>query len=266
MRLEARSRDGWVRGVHRVAAPHVRARAPHLVHVDERLWSRRPHVAARRLGLQFELDLRDNLQRVLFFTGRYEPAVTAFLRRSLRPGDTVLDIGAHIGVHSLTAARRLGEVGGGRVVAFEPAPDSAANLRRAAERNGLDVEVVTAAAGACAGTIELRASTAYDPADAGVRSSEGDGPVVAAVPVVAVDAWLAEHGSPRVDVVKIDVEGAETEVLDGMRSLLGQGCVRALIVETKGHTGADEIAAHLRASGYVATAELPLGNALFTRA
>lgn len=53
----------------------------------------------------------------------------------------MLDVGAHVGVHALTAARRLHGLGGGRVIAFEPTPDSAAAVRAAAARNGLPVEV-----------------------------------------------------------------------------------------------------------------------------
>jgi hypothetical protein len=120
MRFEARDADGWVRGVHRVAAPRVRTRTPDLVHAPERWWSGAPLVAARRLGFDLGLDLRDNLQRVLFFTGRYEPAVSAFLRRELRRGDTMLDVGAHIGVHSLVAARRLLHAHGYAAVAELP--------------------------------------------------------------------------------------------------------------------------------------------------
>jgi hypothetical protein len=54
----------------------------------------------RRLGLRLELDLRDNLERTLYATGTYEPALLRFLHDELRPGDVVLDVGAHIGVHA----------------------------------------------------------------------------------------------------------------------------------------------------------------------
>jgi FkbM family methyltransferase len=262
MTAEARTADGWLRGAHRVAAAHVRALTPRLVHVPERWWTTAPQVAARRAGLALELDLRDNLQRTLFFTGRYEPAVTAFLRRELRRGDTVLDVGAHIGLHSLTAARRLRELGGGRVIAVEPAPDSAAALRRAAVRNGLEVDVVEAAAGARDGFVELRGDPRYDPADAGVRSRQGAGPTVARARVVALDDRLDGAG---VDLVKIDVEGAEPDVLDGLRATLATGRVRALIVETKG-PGGPAVHERLAAHGYAPAAELPVGTTLFSRA
>lgn len=270
MHLEARTSRGWLRGVYRVGGPHLRARSPRLAHVPEGWWSTEPRVRARRLGIDFELDLRDNLQRVLFFTGRYEPAVTRLLRRELRRGDTVVDVGAHIGVHALTAARRLRSLGGGRVIAFEPAPDAAAAIRSAAARQGLDVELVQSAVGADSGTVDLFADPAYDDNDLGVRSQFGKGTQVARAALVSLDEWFGSDAQ-RVDVVKIDVEGGEPNVLRGMHALLSRAKPRVLIIETKQdnlrRAGADAttIADLLTKHAYIRAAELPVGNTLFRR-
>jgi hypothetical protein len=117
----------------------------------------------RRLGLRLELDLRDNLQRALYATGTYEPALVRFLRDELRRGDVMVDVDAHIGVHALTAAARLRRLGGGAVVAFEPAHDSASKLRAAAARNRLQLTVVEVALGAEPGTADLRADPPTTP-------------------------------------------------------------------------------------------------------
>jgi FkbM family methyltransferase len=82
----------------------------------------------------------------------------------------VLDVGANIGVHALTAAKRLEDLGGGRVIAVEPAADCVAKLGTAAARNGLPLEVVPAALGEWRQHASLRADSRYDAADAGVRS------------------------------------------------------------------------------------------------
>jgi hypothetical protein len=138
LRVSSRSERGWMRGLYRVAR-YTSTPTPALVQLPESWSAAAPLVRACRLGLDLDLDLRDNLQRTLFYTGTYEPGLLNFLHGELRRGDVVVDVGAHIGVHALTMARRLGRLGGGRLIAFEPAQDSAAKLRAAAARNRLAV-------------------------------------------------------------------------------------------------------------------------------
>jgi FkbM family methyltransferase len=240
LRVSARSGDRWLRGVYRVSR-RTSSAAPPLVRLPERWSSTAPVVRVGRLGLDLELDLRDNLQRVLYYTGTYEPDVLRFLRGELRRGDVVVDVGAHVGVHTLTTARRLRRLGGGRVIAFEPAADSAAKLRAAAAHNRLDVTVVERALGGGPGTAQLFADPAYDLADAGVRSRYGTGALVQRIEVTGFDAWAAAVGLDRLDLVKIDVEGDEPLVVEGMRESLRALRPRMLLVEVK--------AAVLRRSG-----------------
>ena len=180
MRLAARTDAGYEKG--RLRARRTPVPAPGLVRPPEAWYTTAPLVRTRRAGLLWELDLRDNLQRTLYFTGTYERGVARLLERELRAGDVVADVGAHVGVHALRAAARLRALGGGRVVAFEPTPDSAARLRTVAARNGVRVEVHELALGDRDGSIELRADARYGAHDAGVRSRFGEGPVVASVP------------------------------------------------------------------------------------
>jgi len=212
--------------------------APGLWKVPER-WLTGP-VRARRLGLRLELDLRDNLARTVYFTGTYEPELIAYLS-TLRASEVFVDVGAHIGIHSLVAARA-----GARAVAFEPAPDSAARLRSAAAANSLAVEVVQAALGAEEGEIELFADSRYAAADAGVRSIHGTGTLVATARATTLDSC----GLDRLDVLKVDVEGAEAAVLEGARDSLVRLRPRAVIVESKGHGDAERVRSVLSDCGY----------------
>jgi FkbM family methyltransferase len=265
LRARARTAAGWLEGVHRVAtrpAPGV----PALTRLPDGWWTASPLVRVRRLGLRLELDLRDNLQRALYATGTYEPALVRFLHDELHRGDVMVDVGAHIGVHALTAAARLRRLGGGTVVAFEPAHDSASKLRAAAARNRLELIVVEAALGAEPGTAELRA----DPADAGVRSLHGRGARVQSVPVITFDAWAAEAQLERLDLVKLDVEGAELEALGGMAGSLGRLRPRAVVVEVKQRVleqagvDGDEVREYLRRLGYQSTGQvLPVANEVY---
>lgn len=221
-------------------------------------------VTTHRLGLRVRLDLRDNLQRVLYCTGTYEPQVLAHLTHTLQPGGVFADVGAHIGIHSLVAARRLRQLGGGRVFAFEPTPDSAAHIRRAAARNGLDITVIERALGTRSGQVALFGSDAYSDADTGVRSQYGMGPYLGTFPVVAFDAWAAEVGLDRLDAVKIDVEGAEAAVIEGMRNSLRDLRPRLVIVETKHQAaGSASVREHLAALGYHRLGAALFGNEIF---
>ena len=64
-------------------------------------------VRANRLGLDLELDLRDNVQEIVYRDGAYEPNLAARLQDTLQAGDVYVDLGAHVGVHALTIARQL---------------------------------------------------------------------------------------------------------------------------------------------------------------
>jgi FkbM family methyltransferase len=188
------------------------------------------------MGFDLELDLRDNLQHIVYRSGSYEPNLNERITRELQAGDVYVDIGAHIGIHALAAARQLQLLGGGHVYAFEPAADSCDRLARAIEHNGIgNLTLLRAAVGETTGQIELRSDPAFDPADAGVRSAFASGPMVGVFPMVRFDEWAAEAGLSRLDIVKIDIEGGETSALVGMRETLARLRPRLLVTEVNEH-------------------------------
>jgi FkbM family methyltransferase len=144
----------------------------------------------------------------------YEPPVTAAFFELVRPGSGVLDIGANIGWFSLLAAKLAGSEG--RVSAVEPNPMNARALEASRALNGFDqLQVIQAAAGEGVGILAL-----YTSGSNGVAVPVGGEPdrILSSetVPVLALDD-LIHH---RVDVVKIDVEGAELLALRGAERLL----------------------------------------------
>ncbi len=167
-----RSDASWWKTAHRVS-PRLRDANPRLFKIPPQWVNHEPRVRVRRMGLDLELDLRDNLEALVFFTGMYEPALSRFLLHELGPGDVFVDVGAHIGVHALRSARHLQDRGGGDVIAFEPAADSAEKIRSAARDNRLDVDVVELALSNGAGRAVLYADHRYANEDAGVRSMHG---------------------------------------------------------------------------------------------
>ena len=250
-------------------SPRLRTANPALAKLPPRWASVAPVVRARRLGLDLELDLRDNLQALVFYCAIYEPSFTRDLHLTIRAGDVYADVGAHIGIHALQVAQRLGGLGGGRVLAFEPAADSAGKLSAAALRNRLDVQVVQLALSDRAGELALFADERYDSHDAGVRSAHASGMRVATAAAMTFDDWADREQLDRLDVVKIDVEGHEAAVLRGMRRSVAKFAPRAIYIEIKANsTGRppvpDEAIRALAADlGYRSTGESYDHNELF---
>ena len=221
------------------------------------------HKAPRRLAgvsiayddVTFVLDLEDNLQRTLFYVGDYERPVLDLLTAELRAGDVVADIGANIGIHALPLARRIATLGG-TVHAFEAAVDTAGVLLDLARRNTLALEVHTVALGKERATAALHQSPNWEPGDLGVRSLFADGDVVQEVDVVPFDEWADDRGLERLDIVKIDVEGAEHDVLLGMHRSLERFHPRLIVVEVvewflvRSGSSPAALDAFLRAHGY----------------
>jgi len=155
----------------------------------------------------------------------HEPELVALFDRYLGPGMTAVDVGANIGYLSLQMARRVGPAG--RVLAVEPAPENLAWLRHNLALNGCrNVEVVAAGAGAARRRRRLHTGE-------GSTRHSFHGPAATSAPTgVEVDEIPIDElvGGP-VHLVKIDVEGAELEVLDGMRRILRESPDLRLIVE-----------------------------------
>ncbi len=127
--------------------------------------------------------------------------------RHVQPRATVWDIGANVGLYSLLAGRCVGPAGS--VVAFEPAATNVAALRRHAALNRMDnIRIVPAAVWNVSGIVRLeRGDSRSEFHVSGAGATE--------VQSVALDAWREEHRETAPAVMKIDVEGAEVEVLEG---------------------------------------------------
>jgi FkbM family methyltransferase len=148
--------------------------------------------------------------------GRWEADHAAALRARLRPGMTVVDVGANIGYTVLVAARAVAP--GGRVIAVEPHPDNVALLRHNADANAPGaVEVVAAAAWREAGTVRLAVS-GENAGDHRTVALAGERPTVE-VPAVRLDDVVAGAG---VDLIKLDCQGCEHVLLAGAGELIAR--------------------------------------------
>jgi FkbM family methyltransferase len=157
----------------------------------------------------------------------FEPHIVALLRSLIRPGDTVLDVGANIGYTALIASSCAGKTG--IVHAVEPERNNLKLLRRnSALTSGAPIFVHACAAGA-----DVRdADMSLSPDNLGDHRMEieAEDREIVRVPVRRVDQLAGLKGS-KIDVVKIDTQGSETSALRGMQGLLEANASARLILE-----------------------------------
>ncbi len=170
-------------------------------------------------GLKVDVRLGNDHSLCLYVSGTFEPNEFHFLGQILKPGMTMLDVGANEGLYTLFSARRVGPAG--RVVAFEPSSRERSRLEHNVARNRFgNVTVVPCAVGSREGTAPLQIAS-------GVHSGHNtlgalvydDAPAVGVehVPVERLDTLIERLGVATVHMIKIDVEGAEMHVLEGAR-------------------------------------------------
>ena len=132
--------------------------------------------------------------RMLATSGVCEWYVTAVFTSFLEPADVLVDVGANVGYYTGLGARAVGP--GGHVYALEPAPDTAAHLRRTVEANGLsNVTIFEMAAGADEGTAELHGSADGHDDKSTLAYARGEGVATTRVAVSPVSAIVDPRGA-----------------------------------------------------------------------
>lgn len=206
-----------------------------------------------RCGLLW-VNLRDSpssVDRVLWL---YEPNKYANLARFLPPGGGFVDVGSNLGEFTVWATRCGGP--STRVLAFEPDPNNRALLERNLRQHHIDsrVQLEAIAVSSSAGTVSLFQGAQSDTstiAPNAVHELEHMRPrSVIDVSTETLDAVLERSRLPRVDVVKIDVEGAELEVLKGARELLRAEHPLALLIDLHWGVDLDQLTELLQDNGF----------------
>jgi FkbM family methyltransferase len=179
---------------------------------------RLPDVApALQLQLRVHRETDIYISEALRRDGAWEPFETALVRRFLKAGDNFLDAGANIGYFTVVAAERVGA--SGKVYAFEPEPRNYAFLQQNIVLNAFQnrVEAVAVALAASAGTGRLHLHP-DNLGDHQIHSSD-DSRQVIAIELVAGAAYL-QPSCEKLQLVKIDTQGSEHEVVQGLLPLL----------------------------------------------
>jgi FkbM family methyltransferase len=172
-------------------------------------------------GCLMTCDLRDHVERQIFFIGVYEPIESYLFSTLIQPGWTVFDVGANVGQYSLMASTAVQSQGA--VHAFEPIPQ---NYMRASEHitmnNLTNIQLNTFAAWHEETELELGQSA--DMTDNAGTFSVGAKVASAAiafrVKAKSLDQYVSEQGVSKVNLVKMDIEGAELSALRGFQSTL----------------------------------------------
>lgn len=165
------------------------------------------------------------LYRCLTFLGLYESGTVTLIKKLLKEGMTFVDLGAHRGYYTLLASKLVGEKG--RVFAFEPAPENFALLARNV-KGRRNVSLVQKAVSNKSGTAKFFLS----PDDSVTHSlyKVGDNRQWVEVEVTNLDEFFKDKDS-NIDFVKMDIEGAEMNALEGMTKTIRENKNLGIITE-----------------------------------
>jgi FkbM family methyltransferase len=176
-------------------------------------------------GHRMFLDRLDTLE--LATREIYEPLETAILLERLKPGQTFVDIGANIGYYTLLAARQVGP--GGRVYAFEPDAENFKLLRKNIGINGYaNVTLIPSAVSSQTGEAKLY----LNPLNLGDHRlvDSKDGRAAISIQRVALDDYFKQLETPP-HFIKMDIQGAESGALAGMKNLVSRASSLILVSE-----------------------------------
>jgi FkbM family methyltransferase len=213
----------------------------------------------RRGGIRWCLDLSEGIDFSIYLLGAFERSTVATLRKLVKPGDVVFDIGANIGAHTLGLARSVGPAG--RVFAFEPADFAFAKLQRNLALNPeLEArthprQILLAASPAGHPQQEIYASWPLEKDDSVHPKHRGRLVAARNATLDTLDRFVEREGIDRLNLIKIDVDGHELPVLQGGLGVLTK-FRPVLVMEMSPYVHAEEhssfaaLVALLRDAGY----------------
>jgi FkbM family methyltransferase len=183
-------------------------------------------------GLPMRLHPEGDIAEFLAFPMLFEPNELKLVAGLLRPGMSVVDVGANIGLYSILSAFRTGPAG--RVWAFEPSSESANRLERNLRLNNCErVEVVRLALSDTTSSASLVSERGFGDAYRYLRpnAAASGGEIVK---VTTLDAWAAANAIGPVDFLKVDIEGGEYRMFLGARECVSSSRDIVIMFECEG--------------------------------
>jgi FkbM family methyltransferase len=166
---------------------------------------------------------------MLAVKGPWETGETHWFVKSIKPGDVVVDLGAYVGYYTLIAGKLVGDKG--KVYAFEPGPDAFALLQKNVRVNHLtNVVLEHKAVSDKPGSIKLFVSEKHSADNKIYKSADDPTRPTVDIEAVSLDDYFRSRDH-RVDFVKMDVQGAEGLILDGMHQVLSWNPHLRMVVE-----------------------------------
>jgi FkbM family methyltransferase len=197
-------------------------------------------------GLWIHLNPRYEME---YLEGGYEAPVERILLLNLRPGTVFYDVGAHIGVFSLIAARNLGALGS--VFVFEPDPLNVRRIKEHASRNQLDsIRIIPKAVCSSVGKLRFLRASLRSSMNRGVLVEDASAAQESTIEVesITLDAFARENALPS--LIKIDVEGSEAAVLQGSEEIF-RSAKPLLVCEIHHEQASSDVTRWLLARGYI---------------
>jgi FkbM family methyltransferase len=162
------------------------------------------------------------LSKYIYYFGQWEPEVSHLIKQRLRPGQTFVDVGANIGWYTLLAAQAVGPAG--RVISIEASPRTFDQLKDNVDNNRLrNVRLVNEAVWSSAGLLSLFQGPPSHSVISTVMSSFAERrrcEAAGQIPARPLSEILTANEIATLGVIKIDVEGAEREVIRGLEPVL----------------------------------------------
>jgi FkbM family methyltransferase len=178
-----------------------------------------PGVARLRSGASIHVRPSDYLQLLIYYQGTFEPHCMPYLRACAGKGDTVVDVGANIGLYTLESSLAVGP--SGRVISIEAAPPHLETLRRNIKLNDMrNVSLIATAVGDSVGEATLVLGKGDNLGMYTLGHRDGDESYTVALR--PLDVLLAEQDLDSVALIKMDIEGSEYRALRGGEKTLAK--------------------------------------------
>jgi FkbM family methyltransferase len=211
-------------------------------------------------GMTILIDLDEDIGRRIYDNGinRYEPSATSAIRRNVSLGDQIVEVGGHYGVHTLLFRDIVGKKGS--VSVFEPDPKNAELLRKSIHRNGFDnINLFELGCADKKNTTSLQrvsggSGRGFISSAEGREGFKGNIERTFEIETTTLKSHLDNENISHVDFIKIDVEGAELAVLQGLGDRIHD--VDAMLIEIHSGISANsrnEIIHQLNETGQLST-------------
>jgi FkbM family methyltransferase len=172
-------------------------------------------------SLRIKADLDEWIQQHIYFLGTWDGRGIRFLKKNLEENNVFFDIGANIGAYSLVAARIVGP--GGQIHSFEPVSKVYDRFEENIKLNHLsNIFANQNAVYQTSEVLELFVSAKENAGMSSIFHHDTESGKIEKVQAITIDDYVEKNKIQRIDMVKIDIEGAEIFALNGMRNSISR--------------------------------------------